>query len=115
MKARAFAGFLALAIAVMAGGAVVYAALGDLEFERKKVEGESTLSIEPAIFPHWVHRTRYRCYVCHPSIFAMELGANPVTMDAIGKGEYCGACHNGRIAFDVEFQTCGRCHRKLEE
>lgn len=96
------------------GGGVGYAALGDLVFERKAgVEGSG--AFPPSIFPHWVHRIRYRCYVCHPAPFAMELGANEVTMDAIKKGEYCGTCHNGRIAFSVEFQNCNRCHRVPEE
>ena len=109
------AGAALLVLVVMIGGGTVYAALGDLELERKQSEGEASLSIEPSIFPHWVHRARYRCYVCHPAPFAMELGANPITMDAINNGEYCGMCHNGRIAFNVEFQSCARCHRQLEE
>lgn len=115
MKRQTAAGLLLFAVAVMAGAVTAYAALGDLILQRKQVEGDSSLSIEPSIFPHWVHRVRYRCYVCHPRPFAMELGANPINMDAINRGEYCGACHNGRIAFDVEFQSCARCHRKLEE
>ncbi len=115
MRTKAVAGLLVLAVAAMAGGAAGYAALGDLQFERKQADGEGSESITPSIFPHWVHRTRYRCYVCHPTLFAMELGATPITMDAIGKGQYCGACHNGRIAFDVDFATCARCHRELEE
>lgn len=115
MKKRAIEGFLVLLVAAAVGGGAVYGALGDLVFERKGAGSEGTMSIDPAIFPHWVHRVRYRCYVCHPKPFQMELGADPITMDAIEKGEYCGACHNGRIAFDVGFQTCARCHRKLEE
>jgi c(7)-type cytochrome triheme protein len=115
MKRKAIVGLLLFAVALAAGAGAVYAALGALQFERKQAEGGGSLSIEPAIFPHWVHRTRYRCYVCHPALFAMELGANPITMDALNKGEYCGACHNGRIAFDVDFQSCARCHRELEE
>lgn len=82
------------------------AAPGDIVFKRKaEVQG-----FEPAVFPHWVHRVRFRCYACHPRIFEMKKGANEVTMDKINKGEFCGKCHNGKIAFNVEFQTCGRCH-----
>lgn len=85
------------------------AVLGDIGFQRKEgLAGE----IPPALFPHWLHRIRYKCYVCHDAIFQMKVGANPVTMDAIRNGKFCGTCHNGEIAFAVAFETCSRCHRK---
>lgn len=90
------------------------AALGDMVFERNP-EAAGTGAFPPAVFPHWVHRTRFRCYVCHPAIFEMKQGANAVTMDAINKGEFCGACHNGRVAFRPQFESCSRCHRAPEE
>lgn len=84
---------------------------GDLVFERK-VPG--TADVAPAIFPHWVHRVQFKCYACHNDRigFTMEAGAAPVTMDAIEEGKYCGACHKGKPAFGVNFDTCVRCHRK---
>jgi c(7)-type cytochrome triheme protein len=89
------------------------AALGDMVFEREGVaEGDP---FPPSVFPHWIHRVQYRCYVCHSALFEMKQGANEVTMDAIGEGQYCGACHNGRNAFDVEFKTCTWCHKIPEE
>ncbi len=113
-KSKLAAVILVLTGLTLAGGGVVYGALGDLVFERTgEVEGSS--AFPPAVFPHWVHRARYRCYVCHPAPFEMKQGANPVTMDTIKKGEYCGVCHNGRAAFNVDFQNCARCHRKPEE
>lgn len=114
MMKKTAAAFLVLGSLTLAGGGAVYAALGDLVFERKGAN-QATASIKPAIFPHWVHRARFRCYVCHPKLFKMELGADDITMDKIQKGEYCGACHNGRIAFDVEFQSCDRCHTEPTE
>jgi c(7)-type cytochrome triheme protein len=114
MMKKAVGAFLVLASLTLAGGGAVYAALGDLVFERKGAP-EGSASIKPSIFPHWVHRARFRCYVCHPKIFEMRQGANDVTMDKIKKGQFCGACHNGRIAFNVEFQTCDRCHTELPE
>lgn len=114
MKTRLAAVFLLLVGLTLAGGGAVHAAQGDLVFERESgVEGSG--AFPPSIFPHWVHRVRYRCYACHPAPFAMQQGANAVTMDSIGKGQFCGACHNGQTAFNVEFQTCARCHRKPEE
>lgn len=88
------------------------AAPGDLVFER---QGEGAAAFLPSMFPHWVHRLRYRCYACHPVLFEMEKGANEVTMDKIKQGQFCGACHNGRLAFSAEFQNCTRCHKAPEE
>lgn len=114
MRARPFVILPMLALSAIAVGNTVSAAPGDLVFQREgKVEGSE--SFPPSIFPHWVHRIRYRCYVCHPAPFAMQQGENPVTMDKINKGQYCGACHNGKIGFDVSFTNCARCHRKPSE
>jgi c(7)-type cytochrome triheme protein len=63
--------------------------------------------IDPAYFPHWVHRIQYKCYACHDELFPMRRSANP-TMASMAKGESCGACHNSKIAFGVD--TCQRCH-----
>ena len=79
---------------------------GDIVFTRKGGEG----GIPPSIFPHWVHRIRYKCYACHDSHFKMKAGANDITMDAIAEGKYCGVCHDGKTAWAVSFQTCNRCH-----
>lgn len=79
---------------------------GDVVFKRPGGEGGTP----PAVFPHWIHRIRYKCYACHPALFEMKAGANKVTMDAIQKGKFCGACHNGKIAWAVTFETCNRCH-----
>ncbi len=82
---------------------------GDIRFQR---EGGVAAETPPALFPHWVHRIRFKCYVCHESIFKMKAGANDVGMDVIGQGQFCGACHDGKTAFAVAFETCGRCHRE---
>ena len=84
------------------------AAPGDMVFEREGVEPGDPFP--PTTFPHWIHRLNFRCYVCHTALFEMQQGANEVTMDRINDGEFCGACHDGKTAFNVEFQTCGRCH-----
>jgi len=63
-----------------------------------------------ATFPHWVHRIRFRCNVCHMDIFEPRAGANEITMEAIRNGGACGRCHNGKTAFDSGFGNCMRCH-----
>ena len=65
--------------------------------------------IRPVIFPHWFHRIRYSCKTCHSDLgFQMKAGASQVNMLKIINGEYCGACHNGQIAWSVE--NCELCH-----
>ena len=87
-------------------GAPALAVEGDIVFSRKDNEGGTP----PAVFPHWVHRIRYKCYACHPELFQMKAGADAITMDAIEQGKFCGACHNGKIAWGIGFDTCNRCH-----
>ena len=63
------------------------------------------------IFPHAAHTYWLRCDNCHPQIFQMRAGANPITMAKIFAGEYCGRCH-GKVAFPPQ-TGCPRCHTKL--
>ncbi len=65
--------------------------------------------MRPVVFPHWCHRIRFRCKVCHNELgFEMRAGANDVTMADIIDGRFCGMCHNGEIAWTVE--NCDLCH-----
>lgn len=63
------------------------------------------------IFPHFPHTLWLRCANCHPDIFRMKAGANPITMTKVFSGEYCGRCH-GRVAF-APGTGCARCHVRL--
>ena len=82
---------------------------GDITIERKSA---GMGDIPPAVFGHWVHRMQYRCPACHDELFKMKAGANDINMTAIQGGQFCGKCHNGKIAFPSTFATCSRCHRK---
>lgn len=65
--------------------------------------------MRPAIFPHWFHRIRFRCKVCHADLgFKFQAGGNDINMVKIIDGQFCGACHNGEIAWSVE--NCNLCH-----
>ena len=65
--------------------------------------------MRPVVFPHWFHRVRFRCKVCHADLgFKFEAGGNEINMLKIIDGEYCGACHDGDIAWSVE--NCDLCH-----
>lgn len=65
--------------------------------------------MRPVIYPHWFHRIRFRCKVCHSELgFKMRVGSNNITMADIIDGKFCGMCHNGEIAWSVE--KCDMCH-----
>ncbi len=65
--------------------------------------------MRPVVFPHWYHRIRFRCKVCHADLgFQLKAGGNNITMEKIIDGQFCGACHNGEIAWSIE--NCGMCH-----
>ena len=113
-----------------------FAVRGDIPFDRKEFPPETEMEIRaraiepptaaelaedelfllagkdipPAMFPHGIHRIRFKCSSCHESIFKMKAGANPVTMTAMRRGEFCASCHDGNLAWQVAFTTCVQCH-----
>lgn len=65
--------------------------------------------VRPVIFPHWFHRIRFRCKVCHFELgFQMRAGSNNVLMSDIIDGKFCGMCHNDQIAWGPA--NCDLCH-----
>ena len=65
----------------------------------------------PVAFSHWVHRQYYTCRVCHFELnFAMKTNTSEITEARNRKGDYCGACHNGKVAFGINDSTCRSCH-----
>lgn len=100
-----------LVIVFVAVGVLTPAALaeyGDVVLNRySEKEG-----VRPVIFPHWFHRIRFRCKVCHHELgFRMRAGANQVLMSDIIDGRFCGMCHNNQIAWGAE--RCDLCHSGL--
>ena len=59
-------------------------------------------------YPHRIHTQLLACTTCHTGIFQMQAGADPITMEQIFAGEFCGRCH-GKVAFDPT-TACPRCH-----
>ncbi len=65
--------------------------------------------VRPVVFPHWFHRIRFRCKVCHYELgFKMRAGSNDFNMMALSDGKFCGACHNNEIAWGLD--RCDICH-----
>ena len=66
--------------------------------------------IGETVFSHPVHLGMdYSCSDCHPDLFKRKKGGQQMTMAAMDKGEYCGACHDGDSAFSVK-GDCTTCH-----
>lgn len=106
---RPLARSLLLVLSVcLAAGHFAHAELGDVVFKRKS-RGSDDVPV--AVFPHYLHRMQFKCYACHDEPFQMKTGAADMTMDAIEAGEFCGACHDGKAAFQSTFESCPRCHR----
>lgn len=99
------AALLALVTLLMVSGPEARAEYGDVVINNYSDEAD----MRPVVFPHWFHRIRFRCKVCHGDLgFEFEAGGNEINMLKIIDGEYCGACHNGDVAWGVE--NCELCH-----
>lgn len=99
-------GALALATVLLAAAVPsAHSEYGDVLInKRSEKEG-----MRPVVFPHWFHRIRFRCKVCHNELgFKMRAGGNDVLMVDIIEGKFCGMCHNGQIAWSPE--NCDLCH-----
>ncbi|ACM20733.1 cytochrome c, 12 heme-binding sites [Geotalea daltonii FRC-32] len=69
-----------------------------------------TKGISAASFSHKVHTGMFSCKDCHTKIFSYKAGAKHFTMEDMGKGKSCGACHNGKEAFSSS-GDCDKCHK----
>jgi c(7)-type cytochrome triheme protein len=80
---------------------------GRMQVLEQDVIMENTRGMPLVRFPHAAHSELLACSNCHESIFVAKKGANPMTMNDIFLGEYCGVCHD-KVAFST--YTCERCH-----
>ena len=102
---RASVPLVAYAMLASISCTTAFALPGDIEFPPHEMQ-----ELPVAVFPHWFHRIRFRCFVCHPRIFPMQVTNEGITMDAIRAGQFCGVCHNDKIAWRPSYDTCARCH-----
>lgn len=110
MKKRLFVILLLTCMTISAGlvlTGAVQAEWGDVVLNSKS-KSMKKAGVKPVVFPHWFHRIRFKCKVCHEDIFILRKGANDINMTKIMNGQYCGKCHNGLIAWAPLY--CDRCH-----
>ncbi|MBD5804883.1 hypothetical protein AZOA_43280 [Azoarcus sp. Aa7] len=94
-----------LELSVIFAAPPVFAEYADVVLNRMA----EAAGMRPVVFPHWFHRIRFRCKVCHAELgFKMRAGANQIKMTDIIDGRFCGACHDGETAWSVE--NCDLCH-----
>jgi len=98
-----------LAVALILGGTSTASAreYADIYMDSTRSSMEKA-GVKAVVFPHWFHRIRFKCKVCHENIFIMKRGQNNISMRRIMEGEACGVCHNGQIAWEALY--CERCH-----
>lgn len=101
-----------LGLAILACGAILGGVTPDARAEYGDVvinNYSDAAGMRPVVFPHWFHRIRYRCKVCHADLgFKFRAGGNEINMVKVIDGQFCGACHNGDVAWNVE--NCNMCH-----
>ncbi len=67
------------------------------------------------IFSHDAHvgSVGLKCTDCHDGLFLTKEKHKKITMAQMERGQSCGACHNGKKAFEVKAKTnCNNCHKK---
>jgi c(7)-type cytochrome triheme protein len=102
---QAFAGLLSVLALAFIEVPVAQAEYGDVVINNNS----DASGIRPVVFPHWFHRLRFTCKVCHADLgFKFKAGGNEISMVKIIDGEFCGACHNGDVAWSTE--SCNLCH-----
>lgn len=74
-----------------------------------------TKPVKAVLFSHDYHveEAGLDCDSCHDEVFPMEAAESQenedFTMESLYDGKYCGACHDGEMAFASDTQ-CASCH-----
>lgn len=94
---------VALFLLGMANLAFAVGAGKQVQFENK-VNGN-------IIFDGKAHADKgFKCADCHSKPKLFEMKKAPLKMDDMKAGKSCGACHDGKKAFNVT--DCAKCHKK---
>ena len=105
MKRQPRRSVVALVVACLIPAMMAWAEYADVILNNNS-ENEG---VAPVIFPHWFHRIRFQCSVCHVELgIKMRAGSTGIRMQQLMDGRYCGACHDGGIAWPLD--NCDLCH-----
>ena len=75
----------ALALVLVLAPASSHAEYGDVVLNKHSEKN----GMRPVVFPHWFHRIRFQCKVCHAELeFRMRAGATETTMADIMEGKF---------------------------
>lgn len=100
----------AVALLAAIAGAMITTSEAQAEYGDVVINNHSDAAgMRPVVFPHWFHRVRFRCKVCHADLgFKFKAGGNDINMVKIIDGQFCGSCHNGSVAWAAD--SCDLCH-----
>ena len=102
---------LPLVFSAGAGAADDAAGGGDILF---------TKPVQSVLFSHKAHveKKGLTCDLCHSGLFEMSASADQekgdFNMAGLAQGKYCGACHNGVMAFSSATR-CASCHGGVKQ
>lgn len=87
--------------------------VGAYAFDGGEIHYTKPVKYVPFSHKYHVQEKKISCDKCHSGLFelkALSAQEKPdFNMQAMYKGKYCGACHNGKDAFAANTQ-CARCH-----
>ena len=99
MRRRSSGVLVAVVVACLIPVMVAWAEYADVILNNNS-ESEG---VAPVIFPHWFHRIRFQCSVCHVELgIKMRAGATGIRMEQLVDGRFCGACHDGETAWPID-------------
>src|SRR3989304_3789529 len=102
---------LSIMVVLLAGPAFADSGGGEIYYSKP---------LKSVLFSHRLHvdEKGLSCDMCHTKLFEMQAlaaqGRSDFNMNSLYKGKYCGACHNGRVAFASNTQ-CARCLGGVKE
>jgi len=81
-----------------------------------KINFDRTGKLAPVPFSHTDHVKRSKCTECHEGnkpLFLKSKSDKAYAMSDMYAGLICGACHDGKKAFEAK-KSCAKCHIKKE-
>jgi c(7)-type cytochrome triheme protein len=100
-------GRLLVAAAVLLSCAAALGAAFPATLRLPRRDPQRAPGVPAALFSHRGHAA-FGCQACHPTLFPQAPVA--FTHEEMKVGRFCGACHDGGVAFAIAGAACGGCH-----